>query len=263
MTKYIVLSVNESPQYCFYLPLTVWAWRRFGFEPIVFYTHETNGLILAHKYIKINFSHKLNVEDYKSETVAQISRLYAACLYGHDNDMIMTGDVDMLPLSNYWNLEQDKINIFGWDLTIFQHIPICYIAMKRTRWMEVMGLTSHLYNTMIKRDLDSMPNAKSTEFEKWWSVDQQLITDRINAVQFEKNIVYRGSGPNGYPIGRVDRSAWTLDHTELIDCHMMRNIYTNPDNLAKTMLLLYKAFPNDNFDWFTQYVEEYKQLQNA
>lgn len=258
--KIISLSVNESPQYIFYLPLTVWAWRKIGFEPLLFYTEETKELLLTNKYARLTFHHKLNVEGYKSETVAQISRLYAACLYGHKDDFIMTGDIDMIPLSNYWKPDNDKINIWGWDLTAFQHIPICYIGMKRTRWVEVMGLSSHLYNTLIKRDLDSIPNAKSSNFEDWWSVDQQLITERINSVTFPKEIFWRGSLANGYAHGRVDRSAWTLDHTELIDCHMMRDIYNNPDNLAKTMLLLYKSFPNDNFDWFTQYVEEYKQL---
>jgi hypothetical protein len=263
MRKYVILSLNDNPTYSFYLPLVVWAWRKIGWEPIVFFAgSEIEGSVwLGLKYVDGEIGlHRVEVQHpYESNTIAQVSRLYATCLYGHKDDYLMTSDIDMLPLSDYWQFDPEKITTWGHDLTNYEHYPICYIGMKRTRWVEVMGLTSHQYDKMIKRDLDSMPNAKSMDFEKRWVVDQDLITARIKAVTFEKENVSRGSGSNGYPIGRVDRSAWTLEHPTLIDCHMLRDIYTNPDSLAKTLLLLFKAFPNDDFTWFKEYTEEFSK----
>lgn len=268
MTKCVVISVNENEQYLFYLPLVVWAWRKIGWEPIVLVSGtEKQSLPFLLAVNRSVHSHELwkvgPIEGYGSDTIAQVSRLYAACLYGHKDDYLMTSDVDMLPLSDYWKFDPEKITVWGHDLTNFQHIPICYVGMKRTRWVEVMGLSSHLYNLMMKRDLDAMPNAKSEDSVKRWVVDQDLITDRINSVAFVKHFEPRGTLPTGYPIGRVDRSSWSLDHPQFIDCHMLRDIWSNPEHLARTMLLLYKVWPEENFSWFLEYVEEFKKLING
>jgi hypothetical protein len=264
MKKYVVLSVNENPKYLFYLPLTAWAWRYFGWEVMLFMdglNDQPPIFELAHSYSPplIKFGSKLLVDGYKSETVTQISRLYGACVLPTDS-YIMTGDLDMIPLSDYWKPDESKITVWGHDLTSYQHVPICYIGMPAQRWIEVMGITSNDYNAMIKRDLDRMPNAKSQVFHEWWSVDQQLITDRINACQFEKDFVYRGTYPNGYAKGRVDRSAWHLNHEQFIDAHLMRDIYINEVNFNKTMELLHKVWPDEEFTWFKEYTNEFKKL---
>lgn len=265
MNRYVVLSVNENPQYIFYLPLVVWAWKKFGWNPIVFCSGQKTQTRVFETVVNLCLhSHEIwkvgPIEKYNSDTIAQVSRLYAACLYGHKEDYLMTSDVDMLPLSDYWQFNPEKITTWGHDLTNFQHYPICFIGMKRTRWVEVMGLSSHNFNDMMKRDLDRMPNAQSADSAKLWVTDQDLITEKINNVTFDKVHVPRGSGANGYPIGRVDRSAWTLEHAQFIDAHMLRDIYLNPDHLAKTLLLLYKVWPNENFKWFTEYTNEYSKL---
>src|SRR5690606_39919737 len=55
---------------------------------------------------------------------------------------------------------------------------------------------------LIKRDLDSMPEAKSEDFEKRWYVDQDLITRRLKP--FHPTIINRGRYPNGLARGRVE-----------------------------------------------------------
>lgn len=266
MNKYVILSVNDNPQYLFYLPLTVWAWRYFGWEPVVFYRggygYELIDLVLSRSkatYAHGHFNVLKEIDPYRSDTIAQISRLYGACVLPADS-YIMTSDADMLPLSYYWKPDESKITVWGHDLTNYQHIPICYIGMPAQRWIEVMGITSDDYNAMIKRDLDDMPNAKSKIFHEWWSVDQQLITERINGCQFEKEFVYRGTYPNGYAKHRIDRSAWTLKHDKMIDAHMLRDIYNKPENLSKTLELLETVWPSEDFSWFVAYTNEFKKL---
>ncbi len=267
MKKHIVLSVNSNPEYLYYLPLTIWAWRKFGWEPIVMSADQdgrfTNLICdyvaISNKEMLSNYIFKIDPHpDYGTDTLAQVSRLYAACVA---DGYIMTGDVDMIPLSDYWKPDMDKITTWGHDLTGYEHFPICYIGMPSTRWTEVMGLTSNRYNDLMIRDLNTLPQAAwSADPIKRWCVDQDLITERLHSVQFPKTHVLRGVYKNGYPVGRVDRSAWTLEHDKLIDCHMYRGIWKTDHKLAETMDLLHKAFPGENFRWFIEYDHEFKKL---
>ncbi len=268
MKRYIVLSVNDNPEYLFYLPLTVWAWRKFGWEPIIFKVKSQgrtiqDSLIYNLAYSKIDsvrYFYTSNSIEYPSEMIAQISRLYAACT--DQIGYLMTGDVDMLPLSDYWKFDPKQITVWGRDLTDY-HYPICYIGMPTYKWMEVMNITSPMYSDLIKRDLDSMPNAKSEDQVKRWVVDQDLITERLNNCGLPITRIDRGMYPNGYPIGRIDRSAWTLEHDQLIDCHMPRGIYSNQSRMDEMMGLLEKIWPNEDFGWFVDYKYQFKKLING
>lgn len=263
MKKHVVLSVNENPKYFAYLPLVTWAWRKFGWEPIIFFRGELfNSLaVMIFKTAGINEANGWqlpSLKEYGSDTITQISRLYAACVVT-EQAFIMTSDVDMIPLSDYWDFNEEAITIWGHDLTGYQHTPICYIGMKASYWKEVMKLESNDYNALIKRDLDSMPNAKSEDSVKRWVVDQDLITERINASTHPKEIIIRGMYENGYPIGRVDRSAWSQLHNTYIDCHGPHDLLENPDSREKLMRLLRFIWPEENFTWFENYLKELKQ----
>jgi hypothetical protein len=260
MRKFVVISVNENPEYLFYVPLTIMAWKKLGWDVILIRTCQQSKLFeLATK----NFYPQTEVilwdHKYPSVMVAQVSRLYAA-ISKRSDDYIMTSDVDMLPLSDYWKFDPEKITVWGHDLTGFNHMPICYIGMKASRWIEVMGITSDNYNEQINRDLDAMPNASSEYASKRWCVDQDLITERINSAQFQKEFVYRGVYSNGYPIGRVDRSSWSKDHSFFIDAHLPRGIYMGGEEFAKINILLNCIWPNEDMTWFYKYTEEFAKL---
>jgi len=263
MNKRIVLSVNQNPEYLFYVPLIIWAWRKFGWEPLLFVEGaKYEGIfefVMDHPELEKMWPYPLNeIEGYRSDTIAQVSRLYGACV-ADGGDYLMTSDIDMLPLSDYWEPNKNRITIWGHDLTGFQHYPICYIGMHRTDWQMLMKIGTKDYNSLIKRDLETLPNAQSEDQVKRWVVDQDLITEKLNGVS-GKLIVNRGILPNGYPVGRVDRSAWTLHHPELIDAHLLRQGWL-PENMGKTMQLLHGIWP-DNFGWFADYAYEFYKLLN-
>ena len=251
MKAQIVISTDDNPQYRFYVPLCVWAWNQFGWDVIILHR--------GHKelYLPEGLSYTLHkipaIDPYQSDTIAQVSRLYAAIVA--EPGYLMTGDVDMIPLSNYWQPDPDQITVWGHDLTGFGHYPICYIGMETSKWKEVMRLDGLSIVEAITRDLEELPQASGSDPVRKWVTDQDLITSVLKP--HKKDMVNRGILPNGYAYGRVDRSAWTLDHPEFIDSHLMRDIYSNPDNLAKTLLLLYKIWPNENFDWFVKYAQNF------
>jgi hypothetical protein len=125
-----------------------------------------------------------------------------------------------------------------------------------------MGLTSTDYNALIKRDLDQMPESKSTNKAIVWTLDQELITQRLR--KFDKVNIERGTDKRtGYPVGRVDRSAWTLNHEVFIDSHLPRSAYKDKKAFNQIMGLLNKVWPNEDFQWLIDYTTEFKKLVNV
>lgn len=281
----IVLSVNDNPDYLFYTPLCVWAWKKFAWNPIVLFQGYGTGLstlvsnTLSKLDIKIEsgflepHSHTKDSwhSPFRSDTITQTSRLYAASI-AQQGEMVMTGDIDMIPLSDYWEPNTTKITVYGYDLTGYTEYPICYLAMIREKWLDVMDIDSNDFNPLF-RDLEANPNSKSTNFYEYWGVDQQIATQRIKASLFAKEFINRGQLPNGYATGRIDRGSWgtSIEQVEYIDAHLHRDLYKafwpdHPDRdtflkkWADNERMLAKCFPGDDFTWWTDYAKEFAKL---
>lgn len=269
MKKYIVLSVNDNVDYLYFVPLTCWAWRQFGWEPIVFYHGKRNNLLEfvqtkgSYVFIPDRWVFLDSIDGYRSDTITQISRLYGACaIHSFQNDSyLMLGDIDMIPLSDYWHPDTSKVTVYGHDLTGYTHYPMCYIGADYHKWFEIMKLDSADYNKQIKRDLDTLPQAKDPDFYKYWFSDQDLITARLKEYGTSKiDFITRGQYPNGYAKDRVDRGAWTLDHEQFIDAHLMQQTHHSTEKIQKLMDLLHTVWPKEDWKWFVHYTNEFKKL---
>lgn len=278
MIKHVSLSANENPLYLFYLPLTCWAWNKFGWQPYVILVKEKhpskNELIFdfVEKSIPCRKScdyintDNLIYKGYETATIAQLSRLYAA-INIEASDYLITGDSDMIPLSDYWKVTEDGyVSIWGWNLTNFEHIPICYVGMKKHFWFRTLEISidelGRGIESFIEYDLIKNPNAKSDDKQKKWVVDQDILTYRIKK-QWNENhlrINPRGILSNGYPVGRIDRSAWTLQHDTYIDCHAPHDILTNRDSQYKLLSMLKHIWPNEDFTWWESYQFNFIEL---
>lgn len=258
MKKFVVLATNDVPKYMFYTPLVCWAWNKIGWHPIVFYQGAIgNGFehFCDFSGHEIQFTRVLlEVDKFPSATVAQVSRLYGSCVSGvKKHDYLMTSDVDMLPLSDYWHIDSRKITSWGHNLSN-EHYPVCYIGMQSRLWENVMNINGVDYNKAIKEDLELYQPIT-------WTVDQDIITKRIDWMAVKLNLIDREVDKRtGYPIGRVDRSAWTLDHKVFIDAHLPHDILTNEKSYQKVMNLLHHIWPTENFKWFEEYYRDFKKL---
>lgn len=271
MKKHVILSVNQNPAYLFYVPLTVWCWRTFGWEPIIFsvgYDNHIDNLINEtfaelHKEMTAEMKNLYQIKrfdvskySFPSETVAQVSRLYGACVA---DGYLMTSDIDLIPLSDYWQPDFEKLTVWGRDLTDY-HYPIGYIGAPAGTWKEIMLLPHSDYNELIQFDIERSFDKSATK-QKKWVFDQDLITARINESSHFPERVDRGTDKKtGYPKGRVDRSSWHLNHVELIDAHLFHDAHINDESFRKIMVLLKTVWPNEDWTWFVNYRNEFKKL---
>lgn len=289
MKKFVILSVNDNPKYMFYIPLVTWAWHQLGWTPFVIVKEDFSNkqdhdydfgdlaLVDAPDDIDVPFAtFYLNyIDGYKSETMAQVSRLYAASLIKSDA-YLMLSDADMLPLSDYWSPKHDRLTVYGRDLTDY-HYPMCYIGASGRIWHELMDIKSlESYGEICEHDKwtvssDSWDDAKALveEYMKRdmrqqpniWLLDQDLITERINASNFVPERIDRGTDKRtGYPIGRVDRSNWTLNHSQFIDAHLPHDVLTNEHSFKKVLELLHTVWPKENWSWWINYYKEFKKM---
>lgn len=275
--KYIILSVNENPDYFAYVPLTCWAWRRIGWTPILFYhrENESDSLTpveeLIAKYSSVETHFLKSIPGYRSDTITQTSRLYGTCV---KDGFVMTGDIDMLPLSDYWKheVDDDTITVYGHDLTGYTQYPICYIAMNSANWANVMNISGKDYNAFLERDLKTMPQALSKDFNHYWGTDQELITERLRGHKI--NFINRGQYSNGYAKGRIDRGAWNVNLEQFIDCHdhrdLFKRFYTKEiprdqrdlydKKWTEHCAMLDKVWPDEDLTWYFNFMIQYAKL---
>lgn len=252
MKKYVVLGVNDNPKYLYYLPLVIWAWKQFGWETLTFYCGKVDFAVkLIPDFRKYNFRECLKYEHFESATISQVARLYGSCVI--DDGLLMTSDVDMLPLSDYWNPNEEDVTTYGRNLSN-EHYPICYISMHSYKWSEVMKINSHLYGVHLRRDMRIQKNQ--------WVLDQDIITENLVSYGTDKikHINREIDKRTGYPLGRVDRSNWHMNHTQLIDAHLPHDTLTNEASYKKVVDLLHHVWPSHDFTWFYEYTKKFKSL---
>ena len=227
MTRTVILSTNDNPDYCNYLKWCQSAWNLLGWNTLTFFFGKQQLLESTDQNRIIDITG--NDLNYRVESIVQCYRLLA----GHfvESGLVMTGDVDMLPMRDYWNPHPEKITAYGFDLTNYTQIPMCYVAANAARWRELFPEKN------IKDLLDKFPAARSEDFETWWKVDQDAMTQRL---QRHGNITHIKRGlRRGLTRGRVDRVAWdrTLNRWgRKIDAHMPRPY--NEDAAVKILSMI-------------------------
>jgi len=182
----------------------------------------------------------------------------------------MTSDADMIPLSDYWNPDAEKITCYGRDLTDY-HYPMCFVVMTVKKWREIMSLDyiqpqdlSWANNYYIQETLKGREDAYSQDKVKRWVTDQNILTEKLNAYGKDRlTLIDRGMYSNGYPLGRVDRSAWHYNHQQFIDCHAPHDVLTNETSYNNLLELLSRTWPNEDFQWFKDYTTEFKKIVNG
>jgi len=221
--RWVAISTDNNADYYQYLPIVKKAWNLLGWNTITM----TVGIRFEddekNKHLSLD-DLNLPIRDF---SLAQISRLWGwESDFIQDNDIVMTSDIDMMTCTDYWNPKEEHITSYGQDLTNYGQYPMCYIAMKKSKWREVLKNKSigevikdypHVYTNENKQKLFSQDS--NNIWKKYWFVDQEIITDYLKSHTVEKIVRFTNQG-----IKRIDRCYWeeTKNIKGAIDCHLHR-----------------------------------------
>ena len=238
--RIVVVSTNNNPDYYGYSKYIKHAWNKLGWKVLVMVTDDCLIKNIAHDYIV----YLPTIPALRGESIAQAGRLYAANHLNGDDTILMTSDMDLLPLSDYWNPNASDITNYGHDLTDFSFFPMGYTAMSLANWRKVMNLTGSTEADMI-RDMHE-PKLKysplSQDWEQWWNWDWDLLTKRLEGYNVTK--ILRGRRANScFAKGRVDRGdSMQIPNETLIDAHLENNNIKAPVKWDKFISLFESVY---------------------
>jgi hypothetical protein len=272
MNARVVLSTDLNPEYLFYAPISAWCWNKFGFSPMSlvvfddkFSSQEPRKKLVWETFDKLGLPEPkifYNLTKIRTATLTQVIRLYGFML-AKSNDYVLLGDIDMIPLNSFLYRDFDKVNVFGYDLTDFTQIPMCYVGMSKEEWKETVPLNKeipvmpNLIYTHLLSILQEHENTYSNDFDKYWYIDQQILTECLKNKGFDKiNFINRGKLPSGYAKGRVDRGDWRWNAEEYMDAHLPKNPLKNFESVKQ----LIDEKIGGNTDWMIDYKNKFQQL---
>lgn len=240
MKRIVVVSTNNNPDYMFYAPYIEKAWSKLGWDLCIMVTSDVSidDLGIQLESTKVFKLPELNI---RKESIAQAGRLYA-CNYLNGYDLVMTSDMDLLPLSDYWNPKVSEISVYGHDLTDYSYFPMGYTAMSIDDWRRVMKLTGDTLIDMTNSAVEYKELTGSEQWEMWWNWDWQMLTDRLKNEPIKH--YHRGRRLTGtYAYGRIDRgdSMQIPPNEAMIDAHCENNNVRHPDKLNK-FLSIYNQY---------------------
>lgn len=243
MDKIVVVSTNNNPDYYFFSPYIKKAWNSYGWKVAVMFTEGTPVSELHGDYLLA----LPKIEGLKEATVAQAGRLYAAN-YLPEDSLIMTSDMDLLPLSDYWHPNINDITVYGHDLTWHSFFPMGYCAMSCKHWKQYMNLTDSTERDMLRdaNDRSVAHNPFSDKWEEYWDYDWDLLTTRLSP--YKQVITFKDRGQidiAGATLakGRIDRYNWEVTQNQpepFIDAHCHNTSVRNPERLESFLKVFNK-----------------------
>lgn len=244
MNKYVVLSTDNNPDYYSLLPLVCHSWRKIGYTPFILFVnvpYQTVDIIMR-ACPEAKHQNYCGAEGVKDSTVAQILRLWSWGLFQED-DIMLTSDADMVIAKGIFACN-DGFTSYGFDLTGRSEIPICYNIAKVSVWKQVIYKDNEL-------GFDFPAKAYSEKWEDYWSVDQQLLTQRAGEYGMEKiTFVDRGNqNKHGLPTGRWDRHDWAHIPDDIIDVHMKRGDWNAQIQVFE------RLWPGEDHSFITKFKE--------
>lgn len=240
MRKVVVISTNNNPDYMFYAPYQEKAWNKLGWELCIMVTHDVDPVDLKlPSYFQPNDKLSTSViklpeiDGLRLQTIAQAGRLYAANWF-EDDTLLMTCDMDLLPLSDYWKPQPFDITVYGHDLTDYSYMPMGYVAMTAKNWRKYLECTGDTKADML-RDCKKVGIAYSPDWEQWWNTDWQILTDKLMPHKSIIKFVNRGRRSDaGFAFGRIDRGdSLKVIEKPWIDIHSENHNVKHPDKLNK------------------------------
>ena len=263
-TKYAVITASTPPEngtysYVFYLPLTVFAWKRIGYDTIVILVGtelewtSNKVLHLILKYLERCSTVKF-IDAKLPERIlfSQVVRIFVPCMlnpgYFSPHDSFVIGDADLWVLdgslipnpnrSEIVSLNAECCGTFLSHDVTYQMIPMCHVIGSVSSWKRMI---EHIDPTCPKSNKSIMDLLSRDEFTAYfvdnktgsepklyrgnWFSDQIILSIMVQK--------YRGLNgtsvtyiPRPEESIRIDRSKWFVTQIgKKIDVHLLKDGY--------------------------------------
>jgi hypothetical protein len=272
--KRVVLSCTHSSTYDFFLPISVKIWKkRVGYEPIIFlvgskseWEHGHRKVVLDEIGPQVEFVER--VPGIPDSNIAMSVRQHAAALPWVDgSDLIIVGDVDLLPIRKMFYHQHDpsefSIAIYHADMYHDTYWPAYGPSMTADTWLEVMDLEigdlrGSLLRTFKDGKIEGLISANKSNHHdsRLWVFDEQYASARIRLSRFSNSILrIRTDDTNE----RLCRNRWPaeVDASRFIDFHCPRPGWTE-ENFTKIRGVLEQVVPEE-LPWLDRYVDAYRR----
>lgn len=264
----VILSTTDHENYSFYAPLTVRFWTELvGMRPHLVMVGDLPRWSISDKLrlimAKCNEAGAIihfakPVEGQGECHVAQMSRLYGCTLDGIlPHDILMTGDVDMCPLSKsfFTIMDSDAMNLYGSNFYGGQRCPMNYVAAKASFWRNMLQIPDGATLDEMIAKIVWVPGRQ-------WDLDEDTLEAAIIRIGGKKVCARRDreGSRHGYAPGRVDRGRWVYNGIEsgLVDAHLPRPGYIE-ENWARVRPLIADYLPQ-SLSWADDYHRAYMRL---
>lgn len=216
--KYALVSSNSNPDYYEFWPIVSKLWKEYiGIEPILLFIGNEIPKELDEKYGKILLFKP--IPGIPEATQSQFIRLWYTQFL---DDIVITSDIDMLPLSKpYFNHQirhvgDDKFIILGFNQEGYN---ICYNVAKPETFKELLNLKED-----FGENLNPIYRETKSRGEEWFT-DEIYLRENLSKYKGDKIVRFdRGKSPW---LSRIDRARWDFNPGMLkigayIDCHSVR-----------------------------------------
>jgi hypothetical protein len=220
----VIVATDANPTYIHFWPLVAQAWKtKLGIKPTLVLVADQNTIVDETVGDVIRFTPLPNVP---ASFQAQTIRVLLPALF--ENDVCLTSDIDMLPLSSdYFNkaIEHVPSNCFVTYMNKaypdgYPAFPICYNAARGKTFKEIFNMPPSCNHETI-----------SLIIKQWhaaglgWQTDERMLYDHLMKWK-DAHTRFIPLNDNTGP-RRVDRSNWKydkklLDTNYYIDAHCLR-----------------------------------------
>lgn len=265
--RYVINSTDRNLTYAFFAPLVAILWKqRIHYSPVTLFvgsradwtSQEAFRLVYESTARYSEIVHITQIPQFKTSTLAQISRLFAAAIDFPLGSTLLTSDMDMLPLSAEYFEGSGLLETFrirGADAYRPEfRFPICYLSASLGVWREVMNIQRLDINRCLGVNLDP----KRDE----WNYDEEYFAERLGRWEgFPARCEFMARGwQEGVALGRLDRCRWSFSGRldGFIDSHSLRPGYLA--HWAEIEKVLQAALGAQNFEWVRNYRRQFLSL---
>lgn len=240
MTRWVSLATDANPHYAVYAPIVTRIWKQLGYKPVLF-VHNQGWDTAFGQFVRENLPDDVPVIETPrldpmsvGNTMRMIRLAACACSFIESNDLIITSDIDMAPLSRTFFDRQGPAFILRVDaygplegatqlldgdkgiacLAGLFRFPMCYVGLERDIWRDITPYRPAVEGNPIElarrilhgcrgdqHDYDEQFVSARTLLSRWAAGSLVQMDGRWR--QGELEMVGSTDWPGGWPLGMI------------------------------------------------------------